>query len=79
MVARPHHVLNSRIAAEIYSKKLELMTPYSFESSLHTEQRVRVAICNIILQRVQGFIPISKPVQRELNEWLMRRVEVTAE
>ncbi len=45
-----------------------------FDSSLHTEERARVAICNIILQRVQGFLPIAKPVQRELNEWLARRV-----
>ncbi len=45
-----------------------------FDSSLHTNERARVAICNIILQRVQGSLPISRPVQRELNEWLSRRV-----
>jgi len=46
-----------------------------FDSSLHTDERARVAICNIILQRVQGFLPISRPVQRELNEWLALRHE----
>jgi hypothetical protein len=30
----------------------------------------RVALCNIILQRVQGYIPIDKPVQKQLNEWM---------
>lgn len=30
----------------------------------------RLAVCNIILQRVQGYVPIDKPVQRQLNEWL---------
>lgn len=33
----------------------------------------RVALCNIILQRVQGYIPIDKPVQRYLNEWMAAR------
>lgn len=32
----------------------------------------RLAVCNIILQRVQGYVPIEKPVQRELNDWLAR-------
>ena len=30
----------------------------------------RVALCNIILQRIQGYIPIDKPVQKQLNEWM---------
>jgi hypothetical protein len=46
-----------------------------FESSAHTEPKKRVALCNIILQRVQGYIPIDKPVQRQLNEWLTRLVD----
>ena len=33
----------------------------------------RVALCNIILQRVQGYIPIDKPVQKYLNEWMAAR------
>ena len=48
-----------------------------FDSSIHTNDRVRVAVCNIILQRVQGFLPISKPVQRELNDWLTQRGRAT--
>jgi hypothetical protein len=30
----------------------------------------RLAVCNIILQRVQGYVPINKPVQKQLNDWL---------
>jgi len=30
----------------------------------------RLAVCNIVLQRVQGYVQIDKPVHRELNEWL---------
>ena len=48
-----------------------------FESSAHPDPRRRVALCNIILQRVQGYIPIDKPVQRELNEWLAGRQRET--
>jgi len=32
--------------------------------------RQRTAVCNIILQRVQGYVAVDRPVQRELNEWL---------
>jgi hypothetical protein len=48
-----------------------------FESSAHPDPKRRVALCNIILQRVQGYIPIDKPVQRELNEWLAGRQRET--
>ena len=44
-----------------------------FQSPAHEDPRRRVALCNIILQRVQGYIPIDKPVQRHLNEWLQAR------
>lgn len=33
-------------------------------------QPQRLAVCNIILQRVQGYVPIDKSVQRQLNAWL---------
>jgi len=44
-----------------------------FESTAHPDPKRRVALCNIILQRVQGYIPIDRPVQKELNEWLAGR------
>ena len=43
------------------------------ESSVHPDPQRRVALCNIILQRVQGYVRIDKPVQRELNDWLVAR------
>jgi hypothetical protein len=36
-------------------------------SGVHAEHRVRVGVCNIILQRVQGVVPISRGVQQKLN------------
>lgn len=38
----------------------------------HQRSQQRLAVCNIILQRVQGYVPIDKPVQRQLNEWLAK-------
>ena len=40
------------------------------------EARSRLALCNIILQRLQGYVTIDKPVQRELNEWLAGRSDI---
>lgn len=36
-------------------------------SNVHAEHRVRVGVCNIILQRVQSVVPISRGVQQKLN------------
>jgi hypothetical protein len=36
-------------------------------SNIHEEHRVRVGVCNIILQRVQSVVPISRQVQQKLN------------
>lgn len=36
--------------------------------------RPRLALCNIILQRIQGYVAIDKQVQKELNEWLAARL-----
>jgi len=41
----------------------------------HPSQKQRIAVCNIILQRVQGYVPIDKNVQRQLNEWLASATE----
>lgn len=46
-----------------------------FESSVHPDPKRRVALCNIILQRVQGYVAIDKPVQRQLNQWLAGRLD----
>ena len=36
-------------------------------SNIHEEHRVRVGVCNIILQRVQSVLPISRHIQQKLN------------
>jgi len=33
----------------------------------------RIALCNIILQRLQGYVTIDKPVQKDLHDWLARK------
>jgi hypothetical protein len=44
-----------------------------FESRAHADPARRMGLCNIILQRVQGYVRIDKEVQRALNEWLASR------
>lgn len=39
-------------------------------SRVHEEHRVRVGVCNILLQRVQSSVVISKAAQQELNSLL---------
>ena len=39
-------------------------------SKIHEDQRARVGVCNILLQRVQSVVPISRNVQQELNSVL---------
>jgi hypothetical protein len=40
---------------------------------VHSEQSVRVGVCNIILQRVQSVVPISRQVQQQLNAILFEK------
>lgn len=46
------------------------------EGKSQPSSRQRLAICNIILQRVQGYVPIDKAVQRHLNEWLAAKPNI---
>ena len=45
-------------------------------ASAQRDVKQRLALCNIILQRVQGYVTIEKPVQKELNEWLAGRQDI---
>jgi hypothetical protein len=49
---------------------LETMCTKILESKVHSEHSVRVGVCNIILQRVQSVVPISRVVQQRLNSSL---------
>jgi hypothetical protein len=46
---------------------LEAMCCQVLQSKIHAEHSVRVGVCNILLQRVQSVVPISKGVQQRLN------------
>lgn len=49
---------------------LEAMCSKIIESKIHEEHSVRIGVCNIILQRVQSVIPISRGAQQRLNSML---------
>ena len=49
---------------------LEAMCSKVLESKVHEEHSVRVGVCNILLQRVQSVVPISRGVQQRLNRLL---------
>jgi hypothetical protein len=49
---------------------LEAMCGQVLQSKVHAEHSVRVGVCNILLQRVQSVVPISKGVQQRLNALL---------
>lgn len=51
-------------------KVLEGVCSRILASNVHAEHRVRVGVCNIILQRVQSVVPISRGVQQKLNTLL---------
>jgi hypothetical protein len=56
------------------SRVLTALCRKMFDSQAHTEPARRTALCNIILQRVQGYVRIDKDVQRQLNDWLSQRI-----
>ncbi len=49
---------------------LEALCTAVLASNAYTDKRLRVAICNILLQRVQASIPIERSVQTTLNQRL---------
>jgi len=49
---------------------LEAMCSTILESQSYPDKKLRVVICNILLQRVQASIPIDKSTQALLNERL---------
>ena len=52
---------------------LEAMCSKVLESKVHEEHSVRVGVCNILLQRVQSVVPISRGVQQRLNAVLFAK------
>ena len=46
---------------------LEALCTSVLTSTAYADKRLRVAVCNILLQRVQASIPIDRSVQAALN------------
>ena len=59
-------------------KVLEGVCSRILASGIHSEHRVRVGVCNIILQRVQSVVPLSRGVQQKLNAVLFGPAECEA-
>ena len=51
---------------------LQAMCQSVLESKIHEERRVKIGICNILLQRVQSVVPIARSAQLELNSLLFQ-------
>lgn len=47
---------------------LEALCTTILHSSAYTDRRYRVAVCNILLQRVQSAIPVDKSTLKRLNQ-----------
>lgn len=46
---------------------LQAMCCKVLESNIHPEHSMKVGVCNILLQRVQSVVPLTKGVQQRLN------------
>jgi hypothetical protein len=57
---------------------LESLCNIVLESPTYTDKRIRVALCNILLQRIQASIPIDKGTQMKLNERLFKDQDIAA-
>lgn len=55
------------------SVTLHVLCEKIFSSKAFQEHRIQVALCNIIMQRIQGYVPISASVQKELNRWIQSK------
>lgn len=58
---------------------LEALCTSVMNSTAYSDKRLRVAICNILLQRVQASIPIERSVQTVLNQRLFPATVPTPE
>jgi len=58
---------------------LTAMCAKVFDSGVRMDEARRTGLCNILLQRVQGYVRVDKPVQQALNAWLRERRPPAAE
>jgi hypothetical protein len=65
-----HAMMYRRSAPPVHLKPLDVLEGLCgsvLSSAAYPDKRLRVAICNILLQRVQASIPIERSVQAALN------------
>lgn len=71
--AYEHALVYRRKLASIQLKPLEVLEALCtslLSSTVYTDKRMRVAVCNILLQRIQASMPIERSVQAALNNKL---------
>jgi hypothetical protein len=72
-VVYEHAMLLSRNQLNIALQPLQVLRGLCasvLKSTVYTDKKIRVVMCNILLQRVQASIPIDRGVQSELNALL---------
>lgn len=65
-----HALMHRRISQPITLKALDVLEALCtavMASTAYADKRLRVAVCNILLQRVQASIPLDRGVQAALN------------
>lgn len=68
--AYEHALMHRGMAPAVTLKALDVLEALCtsvLASTAYTDKRMRVAVCNILLQRVQASIPIERSVQATLN------------
>lgn len=78
LLSSEYNIINSKIVFKRSSPHttipmqniLEAFCQIVFQSSKYSNSSTRLSICNIILQRIQGFLPISNSIQKDLNKWM---------
>ena len=66
-----HAMVFKRSGSPILLKPIDVLIELCsmiLSSKIYEDKRLRVAICNIILQRIQANIPLDKTLQTQLNE-----------
>jgi len=66
-----HAMVYKRSGTPVFLKPIDVLTKVCtmiLSSRSYEDKRLRVAICNIILQRVQASIPMDRNLQAQLNE-----------
>ena len=57
---------------------LTAMCTKVFDAGTRLGESRRTGLCNILLQRVQGYVRVDRPVQQALNVWLRERLPEAA-